>query len=176
MESLIINFPSFPEIKGEFETSKKERMALYDIVMGAFMCKYTYEQAKLAHKEQAYANKNLDNIKVYSSFLNEVNSKIKDVTLREYVLDTLKSLKENNYNRASVKKTYETVRKWFAPDTFSGKIFKNNLVSGDERGSINFLEIFRRCNKQAITEDSKLFDDVKQQYKIYLDEYEDLIK
>ena len=26
-----------------------------------------------------YANKNLDNIKVYSSFLNEVNSKIKDV-------------------------------------------------------------------------------------------------
>lgn len=176
INSLIISFPSLPEIKGEFETTKNERLALYDIIINAFMYKYTYEKAKLAHRESSVADKNLDNIKVYSIFLNEVNRRIQDKFLREYVLNTLKNIKENNFNRPSVRKTYETVRKWFVTDTKQGKIFRNNLATGDDHGSIDFEMLFKLCNKQAITENCPLFKDIKEQYDIYKSEYEDLIR
>lgn len=174
--SLVINFPSLPEIKGELETCKRERLALYDIIMKAFMYKYNYEMAREVGKQALCADQNLKDIKVYGKFLNEINDSIRDPFLRTYVIDTIKKLKNNDFSKDTVKKTYKTVYDWFVPTSTTGKIFRGNLATGTSYASINFESIFRLCNTQAITEDCALFEDVKNIYHKYVKDYEDLLK
>ncbi|MBQ7884762.1 MAG: hypothetical protein IJ318_01535 [Clostridia bacterium] len=175
IESLIIPFPSVPQIENELQTTTKERLAMYDIITRAFMFKYTYEKAKEAHKPLP-ADKNLHDLRVYGKFLSEVNEKISDPFLRDFVLASLKNLKNNDYSRPSVKKTYETVRTWFCPDNLKGKIFRNNLASGTSYESIDFRNLFLLCETQAITENSPLFAEVKTEYAKFKQQYEDLLK
>lgn len=176
VDSLVITFPSLPEIKGEQETSKRERLALYDIIMKAFMYKYNYSIACTLNKQSLCADQNLNDIKVYGKFLNEINASIRDQFLRTYVIDTLKNLKNNDFSKATVKQTYETVYNWFVPSSTPGKVFRGNLATGTNYASINFEAIFRLCNTKAITEDCALFADVKDIYGKYVKDYEELLK
>ena len=177
IDSLVIDLPCLPEINGEFETSKNERLALYDIIITAFSYKYEYEKAKEQRKEFLFKNQNLNDMKVYSFFLNKINTSIRDKFLRQYVLDTIKNLRANKYNNKHVKKTYETISKWFDPEMGNyGKIFRNNLATGSDHASIDFRTIFAVCDKVDITEDAECFKEVKQLYEIYKQNYEDLIK
>ncbi len=176
--SLIIDFPSLPQIKGEFEITKAERLAFYDIIVTTLRYKYNYEKAKSEHKKDLYENQNLDNMRVYSDLLNQVNEKIRDKFAREYILQTIRVIKNNDFKKKSVKTSYETASKWFDPETgIYGKIFRNNLAtaSSDYR-SIDFKLFFEVANREAITENSPWFDDVKAQYEIFKDSYDDLIK
>ena len=84
IDSLVIDLPCLPEINGEFETSKNERLALYDIIITAFRYKYEYEKAKGQRKEFLFKNQNLNDMKVYSFFLNKINTSIRDKFLRKY--------------------------------------------------------------------------------------------
>lgn len=175
-QSLVISFPSFPEIKGEYETTKSERLALYDIITEAFSFKYTYEKAKLAGKAQNYADKDLNKIKVYSYFLNKINNSVYDSFLRKYVIDTVAHIKNNDFNLISVRKTYETFNEWFVPGSLKGNIFRNNLATGNYYKSIDFEQLFRICNTQAVTENYPPFNEIKDLYESYRKNYEDLIK
>lgn len=173
--TLIIPFPSVPLIENELSTTTKERLAMYDIITKAFMFKYEYEKAKFEHK-LAPIDKNLNDLRVYSKFLNEVNHSIQDPFLREFVLSSLKNLKNNDYSRASVRTTYETIRAWFCPDNLKGKIFRNNLASGTSYESIDFRNLFLICETTAVTENSPIFKEVKTEYNKFKQQYEDLLK
>ena len=173
--SLIIPFPSVPLIENELSTTTKERLAMYDIITKAFMFKYEYEKAKFEHRI-APMDKNLNDLRVYGKFLNEINYYIQDPFLRNFVLSSLKNLKNNDYSKASVRTTYETVRNWFCPDNFKGKIFRNNLASGTSYESIDFRNLFVLCEKESITENSSIFKEVKTEYQKFKQQYDDLIK
>ena len=173
--SLIIPFPSVPLVENELQTTTKERLAMYDIITKAFMFKYTYEKSK-ANRQPLPADKNLNDLRVYGKFLNEINEKICDPFLRDFVLASLKNLKNNDYSRPSVQKTYETIRAWFCPDNLKGKIFRNNLASGTSYESIDFRNLFLVCETQAITENSPLFAEVKTEYTKFKQQYEELLK
>ena len=97
---LIIKFPSVPQVDAQLKTSKNERLALYDIITKAIEYKYTYETEKLDNKE--IPEKNLNNIKVYAMFLSKINQEIRDPFMREYVLDTIKIIKNNNFSKRTV--------------------------------------------------------------------------
>lgn len=176
--SLIITFPSLPQIEGEFEITKAERLAFYDIIATAFRYKYNYEKAKAEHKKELFENQNLDDMRVYSNILNLVNEKIRDKFAREYLLQTIRTIKNNNFKKKSVRISYETASKWFDPETgMYGKIFRNNLATtNSDYRSIDFKLFFEVANKEAITEDSPWFDDIKAQYNIFKNSYNDLIK
>lgn len=173
--SLIIPFPSVPLIENELSTTTKERLAMYDIITKAFMFKYEYEKAKFEHK-LAPIDKNLNDLRVYGKFLSEINDKIQDPFLRDFVLSSLKNLKNNDYTRPSVRTTYETIRAWFCPDNLKGKIFRNNLASGSSYESIDFRNLFLICETTAITENSPLFKEVKSEYSKFKQQYEDLLR
>ncbi len=170
--SFIIRYPSFPEIKNEFHVTSKEQEAFYDIIIDAFLSRYKYEKAKSQGRESYFANKNLNDIKVYSSFLNRINSQIKDPFLRSYVMETIACLKSNNYSLTTVKQTYDTIKEWFVPGTLKGNIFRTYLAKKSTSIFVDFNGIFEKCNKVAITEDSVLFKDIKNLYKQYSDDLE----
>lgn len=173
--TLIIPFPSVPLIENELSTTTKERLAMYDIITKAFMFKYEYEKAIFEHKI-APLDKNLNDLRVYGKFLNEVNNSIQDPFLREFVLASLKNLKNNNYNNPNVRNTYETIRTWFCPDNFKGKIFRNNLASGTSYESIDFRNLFILCENETITENSPIFKEVKTEYAKFKQQYDDLLR
>ncbi|MBE7075359.1 MAG: hypothetical protein E7376_05220 [Clostridiales bacterium] len=176
IKSLIIPFPSAPIVTNELETTTKERLAMYDIITKAFMYKYTYEKAKLQGKEYLIEDKNINKVGVFSKFLSEINKSIRDPFLREFVIASLRALKNNNYANKNVQATYETVRTWFCPDNLKGKIFRNNLASGNSYTSIDFKTLFTECNKEPITEKSPCFAEVKKEYNKYKQQYDDLLK
>lgn len=175
--SLIRDFPCLPENSGEYSTTKAERLALYDIILRTFKYKYNYERAKLAKKTSAFKNQNLDDMKVYSSILNEINTKIKDKFTREYVINTVKQIKNNDFKKQSVRITYDVASKWFDPEKgIYGQTFRSNLATGSDHGTIDFKLFFEVCENEAITETSPWFTDIKGQYEIYRRNYNDLIR
>lgn len=173
--TLIIPFPSVPLIANELYTTTKERLAMYDIITTAFMYKYEYEKAKF-EKKLAPLDKNLSDLRVYGKFLNQVNDKIRDPFLRDFVVSSLKNLKNNDYSKPSVRTTYETIRAWFCPDNIKGKTFRNNLASGNSYESIDFRNLFLLCETTAVTENDPIFKEVKSEYAKFKQQYEDLLK
>jgi len=174
--SLIIPFPSLPIVKNEQVTSNKERQAMYELINKMFNYKVKYYNACKANKQDEYKQYSLRNIRTYTSFITEINNTIFDPFLREFVMTTLANIRENDLNNPTVKKSYETFKNWFSLDSLNGKLFKNNLASGNSYESINFVLFFKLCNKEAITENSQIFEEVKTEYEKFKNQYEELLK
>lgn len=175
-KSLLFYMDIPKSMKNEISATTNDLCAIYDIIVHAFESKYIYERAKLTGKQNSVANKNLNDIRVYSKFLSQINERIKDDFLRQYCTDTLKLIKRNNYGNPSVRKTYDTFYKWFSPDSLSGKIFLKNFSKGMNNECIDFKLAFELCETHAITENTPLFQSVINRYQVFKKAYEDLIK
>lgn len=166
MIDLICYYPKEPNLATEVEVTEIERKATYDVIMKAFLYKYTYEIKKM-HRETNIECYNLNNFKVYNSILEDLNTKIHDKFTRDFVLLSLQKIKANDFSKKSVQQTYKTVSEWFATNSFKGQTFRNNILNGEPAIIINFPALFSECNTTAIKENSKCFEKIKNLYKNY---------
>ncbi|MBE7082400.1 MAG: hypothetical protein E7378_01790 [Clostridiales bacterium] len=155
------------------EHTKKEKLKMYDIIMQAFLFKYTYESMRLKGQNVKNSPYNLNDLKVYNNFLAEIDKSIHDPLMRAYILETIKVIKNNDLRKKSVQISYQTIYTWFHPNNLKGKTFRDNLEYLN--GTIDFKTVFEMCNSETITENSPCFAEVKSAYAQFKREYDDLI-
>lgn len=161
--TIFIKFPWTKHPANEIYVSAEQIKTAYDIIIKAFLYKYKYEQGKkLGFRGiECY---DLDNIKVYNSFVNEISTQIYDSTARDYILTTLKNIRENNYNRQCVKQSYEVLFSIFGPEEPTFKDIRNALAKNPD-SFIDFCKLFEKCNRTALTVNSKETLEIMSLYK-----------
>ena len=106
----------------------------------------------------------LNSIDKVKSFVNEISTKIYDSTARDYILTTLKNIRENNYNRQSVKQSYEVLFSIFGPEEPTFKGIRNALANNPD-SFIDFCKLFEKCNRTTLTVNSKETLEIMSLYK-----------
>ena len=167
-DSTFIKFPwtKYPT-NGVYITPDQIK-AVYDLITKALTYKYRYEQG-LEYGMDNIEKYNLDNIKVYNSFINENITNVFDPVARDYVLTTLKVIRENSFKNKSVKDSYYAFFKLFDPYSQNGKMLKT-ILSENPNSFINFCFLFNKCNKTTLTLNSGELKEIVDFYNQKLNE------
>ena len=170
--SVFIKFPWTKNPANEVYVTHDQIKAVYDIIIKAFTYKHRFEQGSeygIADLEKY----DLDNIKVYNSFVNENLSRVFYPKARAYVLETIKNIRSNSFKKKSVKESYSAIFSIFGPTEPMRKTLRT-LLSNDPNHFIDFCTIFGACNKKSLTLDEGLLKEITSYYRQKLEEHKEL--
>lgn len=165
-----IKFPWTQYPANQVYVTKDQIKAVYDIIIKAFSYKFTYENGKkqgLSNIEQY----NLNKIKVYNSFVNENLAKVFDPVARDYVLTTLKNIKNNDFGKKCVVESYNNLSLFFAPSSKKCKIVRGFLAD-DKNHFIDFCKLFEKCNKTTLTIERGELKEICDFYNLKIEEHQ----
>lgn len=147
-ESLFIKFPWTKNPANGVSLTPEQIITVYDIITKALMYKYRYEIGVRCQLENI-EKYDLDNIKVYNSFVNLNSKKVNDSTARDYVLTTIKNIRNNDFNKPCVRESYDTLYEMFNPENNNYQMLKS-VFSQKSESFVNFCYLFSKCNKEPI--------------------------
>ena len=166
MSSIFIDFPWSRDPSNEIYASSDQVKVVYDIILKAFYYKYKFEKS-FENGVYIEAKKyNLDDVKVFNTFVNEIIDKVLDPVAREYTLDTVRCIKSNNFKKKSVQVSYFTLYKIFEPDSI--KVRNLRYMVSDAMQLIDFRSLFKTANKSALTDNSEEIKEINNTYKIVI--------
>lgn len=160
--TIFIKFPWSKNPANEVYISADQIRTVYDIIIKAFLCKYKYEQGMLMGK-RGLEKYDLDRIKVYNAFVDEVSNKVFNSVAKDYIFSTLKSIRSNNFDKKCVKESYDQLFILFNPEQMGYKVIKEGLAKNPNK-FIDFYTLFERCNNYALTPN---FGDLKELIEFY---------
>ena len=154
MNSLIIDFPW---TETEFSTngmyvSADQVKELFTILVKAFLYKLKHETYKKNGNFIDAKPFDLTNVRVFNQFLNAVMDNILDSGTREYALETLRTIRDNDFKKKSVRMSYNTLYKLLEVGTPKFEQIKDILAESHQ--FIDFCRLFKICNKTTLLDNS----------------------
>ena len=138
---------------------------IFNIIVKTFTYKYKYFINK--KNDQSDIEKyNLDNIGVFNKFVNEIASGIVDVVAKDYTMNCLREIKNCNLKKDSVYCCFEKLYYLISKNENNMSLFLQ-LVSLEDKKFIDFLYLFKNCNKIKFDENSNEIKDIETEFNKY---------
>ena len=169
MNSIFIPFPWSENVTNEIYISEDQISAVYDIIIKAFNYKYLYETNKNIPEAENY---NLNNIRVYNSFINQNIETVYDPVARDYVLNTLKVIAKNDFKKKSVRESYEELYTLFSLQKAKQNSIKYFLCRNNNQ-FIDFASLFQCANIRSLSKVNGPLAEVYNFYKQRIADYRD---
>lgn len=166
-KSIFIEVPWSGKVAYDMYVSGDQVKEIYDIIIKAFLYKYEFEKAGLNGSYLNVKQFDLSDVKIFNGFVNDAVDNILDPVAREYVLETIRQIRDNNFNKKTVQATYETLYKVFEPDSLRIKNIRTMLA--DAVQIIDFGTIFKKCNRNAFTKDSPEIKEILNTYNVMIE-------
>ena len=164
--SVFIDCPWSSGANGIYVTSDQTK-EVFNLLVKIFLSKYKCE--KLLEQGEVIKAKqyDLNDIKVFNKFVDLAFDNILDPDAREYVLETLRVVRDNNFKKKSVKVSYYTIYKAIDPDT--KKLATLRTILADNMQIIDLCYLLNKCNKTTLTNDSPEIKEINTMYNVMKD-------
>lgn len=161
-KSIFINIPWSKCPSNAISITIDQVYEMYELIIKAFMFKYKHENLKernLLDEAQTY---NLNNLKVFNLFVNENLEKVSDPVARDYVLETISTIRNNNFSKDCVKNSYQTIYRVFDPNNIRRDNIKTYMARYGQ--FIDFNKLFQICEKHSLSDSS---NEILEIYEFY---------
>lgn len=163
MSNTIIDLPWSNIAVNDIHVSKGQTEIVYNLILKAFYYKYKYEMSVANGVVFEVRNFNLNDIRVFNKFVSEALDKIIDPVAKEYTLDAIRTIKDNNFRKKCVKVSYHTLYNFFDPNKDTAKTF--GYLLSNEMKIIDFKRLFKQCNRIAIDSKNKEYINLINAYR-----------
>lgn len=168
-KSILINTPWSEHPSNAIHVTVDQVYEMYELIIKAFMFKYKHEKLKDRKLYDEASKYDLNNLKIFNLFVNENLEKVSDPIARDYVLETISNIRDNNFSKDCVKKSYQTLFMVFDPNNIRRDNIKVYMARYGQ--FIDFNRLFKTCNKVALTESSNEINDIFEFYNSSLARY-----
>ena len=164
--TIFIDCPWSNGANGIYVTSDQTK-EVFNLIVKVFLTKYKCE--KLLEQGEIIKAKpyDLNDIKVFNKFVDLTFDNILDPNARDYVLETIRVIRDNNFKRKSVKISYYTLYKTLDPDT--NRLATIRTMLSENMQIIDFCRLLEKCNKSTLTNDSPEIKEINTMYNIMKD-------
>lgn len=140
---------------------------VFNIIVKAFLTKYKYINLTEQGKTTEAQKYDLNDIKVFNHFVNLALDNILDPDAKDYVLESLRAIRDNNAKKRSVKNSYNTIYKMIDPS--SNKFSNLRSMLAENMEIIDFCKLFKMCDKVTLTSETAEIKEVSNIYSVITD-------
>lgn len=168
-KSIFIPIPWSEFDANEMFESGDQVKEVYNIIMKAFYYKFKFEKSKENGNTFNVKQFDLSDVKIFNIFVNDTVDNILDPVARDYVLETVRQIRDNNFKKKSVYTTYKTLNEIFTPQEIKSENL--SFMLANKLQIIDFCRIFKKCNKEPFTKESNEIKEILTTYNNVIREH-----